>query len=400
MTSEATGCIISGVVALIATYIATFPSIKLAHKIGAVVPPDERRVHKVPLPDLGGAALFIGLLFGLLAGAFFSGLSQIYSIIPQILGIVIGGGAIFFIGLVDDRIDMSPPAKLAGQVLSAMILYFAGDTMYWFKIPFAAFIVLSPTITPLITAIWVIMIENAINLIDGLDGLAAGIVAIASGSFAIYAIKLIDVGLIGSSNPGPLLAAICCGMTLGFLPNNFHPSKIMMGDSGALLLGFLMAAATSVVGGRTPDTSGETYFFFAPLFIPLIILGVPILDVAFAIIRRTYTREGFAYADKGHLHHRLLRLGHGQRRAVAILWLWTVVLSGLVLYPVFDPNGNIVVPFGIAVLLVSLYTWFRPGLGKEGAKPDKNEINIKRLRSENKASVATQKDKLLEDYLE
>ncbi len=370
MAPEIIGCAIAGLVALVVTYIVTLPTIKFAHKHNLVVPPDERKVHKVPLPDVGGAAMFIGFIAGILTGLLFSGLSSIYDLVPQLLGLIIGAGAIFSVGFIDDRLDMSPPAKLAGQVLSAMILYFVGDTMYWFKIPFGSLLVLSPTITPLITAVWVIMIENAINLIDGLDGLAAGIVAIASGSFAIYALKLVDMGLIGTSNFGPLVASICCGIALGFLPNNFHPSKIIMGDSGALLLGFLLAASTSVVGGRTPDTSGEAYFFFAPLLIPIIVLGVPLLDVAFAIIRRSYKREGFAHADKGHLHHRLLRLGHGQRRAVAILWLWTLVLSLVVLVPVFYPNKDIIVPFGIAILLVSLYTWFRPGVGREGGKLD------------------------------
>ncbi len=370
MTSEIVGCLVAGLVALAVTYISTFPTIKIARKVGAVVPPDERKVHKVPLPDLGGVAMFVGLLFGLVVGALFSGLSPVYHLSSQVLGVLIGAAAIFSIGLIDDRVDMSPPAKMAGQVLSAMILYFAGDTMYWFKIPFGSLLLLSPTITPLITAVWVIMIENAINLIDGLDGLAAGIVAIASGSFAVYSLKLVDLGLIGSSNFGPLIASICCGIALGFLPNNFHPSKIIMGDSGALLLGFLLAASTSVVGGRTPNTSGEAFFFFAPLLIPVIILGVPILDVIFAIIRRSYSREGFAHAEKGHLHHRLLRLGHGQRRAVAILWLWTMLLSLLVLVPVFYPNRDVIVPFGAAIMLVSLYTWFRPGLGREGGRLD------------------------------
>jgi UDP-GlcNAc:undecaprenyl-phosphate GlcNAc-1-phosphate transferase len=329
--------------------------------------------------------MFVGLLFGLVVGALFSGLSPVYHLSSQVLGVLIGAAAIFSIGLIDDRVDMSPPAKMAGQVLSAMILYFAGDTMYWFKIPFGSLLLLSPTITPLITAVWVIMIENAINLIDGLDGLAAGIVAIASGSFAVYSLKLVDLGLIGSSNFGPLIASICCGIALGFLPNNFHPSKIIMGDSGALLLGFLLAASTSVVGGRTPDTSGEAFFFFAPLLIPVIILGVPILDVIFAIIRRSYSREGFAHADKGHLHHRLLRLGHGQRRAVAILWLWTMLLSLLVLVPVFYPNRDVIVPFGAAIMLVSLYTWFRPGLGREGGRLDETVTkNLSAIQSTHK----------------
>ena len=140
-----------------------------------------------------------------------------------------------------------------------------------------------------------------------------------------------------------------------------------MGDAGALFLGLLMAAATMVIGGRTPDVSGQTYFFFAPLFIPVFILGVPIADMAFAFIRRTAKGTGFHTPDKDHVHHRLLRLGHGPRRTVVILWAWTAVLSAFLLYPLFDKQGNAVIPFGVIALGLALYTLFHPGLRKEGA---------------------------------
>ena len=134
-----------------------------------------------------------------------------------------------------------------------------------------------------------------------------------------------------------------------------------MGDCGALLLGLLMACSTLLVGGQTPDSaSGSTFFFFAPLFIPFVILGVPILDTAFSIVRRASKRTGLSVADKDHLHHRLMRLGHGQRRSVAILWFWTALLSGFVLYPAYTNKGNGVVPFGIAAMGVALYTVLHP----------------------------------------
>jgi UDP-GlcNAc:undecaprenyl-phosphate GlcNAc-1-phosphate transferase len=135
-----------------------------------------------------------------------------------------------------------------------------------------------------------------------------------------------------------------------------------MGDAGAMLLGILMAGSTMVVGGRTPDVSGETYFFFAPLFIPFFILGVPILDTAFAIVRRMARGSGVSTPDKDHLHHRLIRLGHGHRRSVLILWAWTAILSGFVLYPLFTKHGNAVIPFAALGLGVALYTLFHPGL--------------------------------------
>ena len=149
-------------------------------------------------------------------------------------------------------------------------------------------------------------------------------------------------------------------MCVGFLPHNFNPARIFMGDGGALLLGLLLAVSTSVVGGRADPNlqgyAGQTYFFLAPLFIPLFILGVPILDTLFAIIRRATRRQGVATADKGHLHHRLMELGHGQRRSVVILWAWTALLSAFVLYPVLTQSFMSYVPIGAAMLGLLLYT--------------------------------------------
>jgi UDP-GlcNAc:undecaprenyl-phosphate GlcNAc-1-phosphate transferase len=207
---------------------------------------------------------------------------------------------------------------------------------------------------------------TAINFIDGLDGLAAGIVAIAAGTFFLYTMQLLDLGILTDGNIAPLIAVIVLGMCVGFLPFNFEPAKIFMGDGGALLLGLLMAASTMVVGGRVDQNvqfSGQTYFFFAPLFIPLFILGVPIFDTFVAIVRRAVKRKAPSGADNEHIHHRLVRLGHGQRRSVLILWGWTALLSILVLYPTYsDGRGNALVPVGIAALCLALYTVLHPGV--------------------------------------
>jgi hypothetical protein len=197
------------------------------------------------------------------------------------LGVVLGATIIVGIQFIDDLRDLSPPAKLAGVVLGASVMYFFGLSMFYFRIPFAGFVVLAPDVAPLMTVLWVAGMTQAINLIDGLDGLAAGIVAIAAAAFTIYSQRLSDGGLLAPENIGPLLAVIACGICLGYLPHNVHPAKVFMADSGAYLLGVLMASSTLVVGGRIADQfSGQTYFFYAPIFIPLFILGVPILDVA------------------------------------------------------------------------------------------------------------------------
>jgi UDP-GlcNAc:undecaprenyl-phosphate GlcNAc-1-phosphate transferase len=187
-------------------------------------------------------------------------------------------------------------------------------------------------------------------------------VAIAAGTFFVYSHQLLNSGSINADNSGLLIAIVCLGLCLGFLPHNFHPAKIFMGDAGAMLLGVLMAASTLSVVGQTDNAfSGRTYFTFAPIFIPFFILGIPMLDTAFAIVRRAGRRGNPTKPDKDHLHHRLMRLGHGQRRSVMILWAWTALLSGLVLYPTFSNNqGNAIIPFGVLTLGVLLYTVFAP----------------------------------------
>ena len=170
-----------------------------------------------------------------------------------------------------------------------------GLTIIYFRVPFLGFTVLPPDLSALVSVLWVVGMANAVNLIDGLDGLAAGIVAIASGSFFLYGWRLLEVGVIDASNVGPLVAIVTVGICVGFLPFNFNPASIFMGDSGALMLGLLLAASTMAVGGQSDDPfSGQSWFFFAPLVIPLLILGVPLLDTVLAIIRRVTSRSGVA----------------------------------------------------------------------------------------------------------
>ncbi len=357
------------VVAAVATYLLAFPIRRAAFHFGAVAEPDEFRPQRSPVPTIGGAAMFLGFGVAMLFASQLGALGPVFRGSSEPAGVVVAALVIYLVGLVDDIRDISPPAKVAGQVLAAMVLVFLGVTMYYFKIPFVSTIfVLSPSILPLVTAIWVVAMANAVNLIDGLDGLAAGIIAIAAGTLCIYGLRLEVLGNLSADNLGPVLAAITCGVCVGFLPHNFHPARVFMGDGGALFLGLLMAAATMVIGGRTSangaaatDVTGLTFFRFAPFFIPFFILGVPILDVAFAIVRRTVRGTSFAERDLGHLHHRLVRLGHGHRRAVLILWAWTAVLSIFVLLVTFGLHYSAFVPFGALFLVAVLYTVFLPG---------------------------------------
>ena len=349
------------------TLVATPLFGRLARRLGVMAQPDEeRRVHKVPTPYFGGLAMLVGFLVALFVARGVDGFSQVFegSSIP--IGVAIGAVVITAVGTIDDVRPVSAPAKTAGMVLAGSTLYLLGVTMFFFRIPFAGLVVLSSDLAPLVTVLWVLGMANAVNFIDGLDGLAAGIVAIAAGAFFLYGHRLANPenGVIGADNASPLLAVLVLGICLGFLPYNFHPARIFMGDGGALLLGLLMASSTVLVGGQTDDPySGQAFFFYLPLFIPFFVMGVPILDTLFAIIRRARKRLSPAEADKDHLHHRLMRLGHGHRRSVLILWTWTALLSGFVLYPVYNTGkGDAVVPLGVAALGLVLYTYFHPGV--------------------------------------
>lgn len=343
-----------------------------APRIGAVSMPDSdsRHTHSRPTPTLGGAAMFVGLLAAMLVASRMNQFHEMFDSSSEPLGVLLAAGIMFVVGALDDVREVSPPAKISGQALSGAVLSLMGVTMLYFRIPFAAsdFVVLSPDLAPLITVAWVVVMANAINLIDGLDGLAAGIVVIAGTALFIFADRLFEAGLLDGSNIAPLVAVIAVGMAAGFLPHNLSPARIFMGDAGSMLLGLMLAVATITVGGRVADQfSGQTYFFFAPLAIPIVILGVPILDAVWSFLRRVARRKSFATPDQDHLHHRLVRLGHGPRRSVVILWAWTAVLSGLVLVPTFTNEGNAMVPFGVAALALLLYAYFHPSVRTERA---------------------------------
>ena len=350
--------------AAIATTALLVPLVRmLAVRVGAVVRPDERRVHTRPTPTLGGVGMLAGFLVGMAVAWRLDAFGPVFDNNTEPLGLVIAAVVILVVGVIDDLREVSAPAKASGIVLAASVLVFSGVSILTLRVPFVSTFILDPNWSYLLSVLWVLGMTNAINFIDGLDGLAAGIVAIAAGTFFLYARQLVHEGSLQPGNIGPLIAVLVFGICIGFLPYNVHPARIFMGDGGALLLGLLMAASTMVVGGRTETpVSGQTFFFFAPVFIPLVILGVPILDTAFAIVRRARTRTSPATADKDHLHHRLMRLGHGHRRSVFILWGWTLLLSGFVLYPTYTHKGDAIVPFGIAALGLALYTLLHPGL--------------------------------------
>ncbi len=356
--------LVIGGVAAVVTFAATPFVVRLARARGWEVEPSERRSHVVRTPHVGGLAMILGVLAALLVARLWNAFDPLFARNGEPRGVLIAVVVMFLVGFIDDVHELSAPAKVFGTVVVGVVLVVYGVTMYYFRLPYLDVVVLSDDWKPLVTVVWLLGMTQAINLIDGLDGLAAGIVAIAAGAFFVYSWRLSDEQLLTPPNVGPIVAIIALGVCIGFLPHNFHPAKVFMGDGGSLLLGLLMAIATSVVGGRADPTAqryaGQSYFFLAPLVIPLVILGVPVVDTLFAIVRRATAGSGVATADKRHLHHRLIEMGHGTTRAVLILWTWTALLSAFVLYPVLTQRSFALVPIGAGMLLLALFTVLHP----------------------------------------
>ena len=362
--------LVVGGAAAVATGLATPLARQFAERSGLLTSPDDRDVHDSPTPSIGGPAMLVGLLAGALVAWLIGDFDAVFATRSEMLGVLVAATMMCAVGVVDDIRPVSAPAKLAGMVLAGSTLSLVGVSLVVLRIPFVDVVLLSPDLSALATVLWVVLLANALNLIDGLDGLATGIVAIAATTFVLYAVRLGNEGLLFEGNPGALIAVLVAGICVGFLPHNVHPARIFMGDGGALMLGLLMAASTVSVGGRTDAAySGQSFFFFAPLVIPLVILGVPLFDMLFAVIRRVATPGlSVTVADKDHLHHRLLRLGHGHWRAVLILWAWTALLSGFVLWPTYSGRGDTVVPMGIAGVCLGLFTVLHPRL--RAARPE------------------------------
>lgn len=289
------------IVALLFTPVAIW----LAPKIGAVdIPKDTRRMHTKPMPRFGGMAIFIGITVALLV---FLGNDD------RVFGIIMGGVCIYILGVVDDLKGMPAKVKLLGQIGCASIVFASGIRIQFITNHFGDGHSYLVGITSfIITIIWIVGITNTVNLIDGLDGLAAGVSVIASLSIGYTAY----IHGMGGVTVGMLVIA---GGALGFLPFNFHPAKIFMGDSGSLFLGFMLATF-SILG----PVKGAT---IVATLVPVLVLGIPIFDTAFAILRRIANKRPIMEADKGHLHHRMMAVGLGQRRTVFMIYGISAVMG-------------------------------------------------------------------------
>lgn len=326
------------VVAFLISFSSTPMVISLAHKVNAIdVPKDARRVHKKPTPLMGGLAIFYGFLISVVCFA---------TIDREVMGILIGCAIIVTTGVVDDISDMKPIVKLICQILAASVVIFCGVRIEHFANPLAKwiggpYIVMDFWVSCAVTMVWIVGICNAVNLIDGLDGLAVGVSSIAS--IALLALTIISENL----NVAIITAAVA-GAGFGFLPYNYNPAKIFMGDTGALFLGFILSCIS--IQGMLKMSAVITFA------VPILILGLPIFDTLFAIIRRVLTGHSPMQADRGHLHHRLLDMGFSQRRVVTILYTLTAVLcmTAVVISIKGYERGLVLICSVLLIIIVSL----------------------------------------------
>ena len=318
---------------------ATTPLVaRLARRLGAMDHPGgPRKIHRYATPTLGGVAMLVGFLAAILTASLLPEFDALFASTSEPIALVVGALVIVAIGIADDLVGLPPTVKLAGQIVAALVVAVFGIQLAYFwipGIPGVDILVLSTDLGLLLTVIALVAMINAVNLIDGLDGLAAGVAAIAGGAFFLFAMRS---GMVSEAIPSsaPLVAAMVVGVAVGFLVHNWHPARIFMGDTGAMLLGLLLGAGGVSYVGRTPAPSDVDFYGAMPLLIPALILAVPFLDTAYAVFRRIVRRAPISLADREHLHHRLLRMGHSHRRAVLVLYYWSAVAAFGSVAPVF-----------------------------------------------------------------
>jgi UDP-GlcNAc:undecaprenyl-phosphate GlcNAc-1-phosphate transferase len=321
----------------------------------------ERDVHTRPTPRLGGVAMFLGVVVAFVVASFIPQLSLVFADRGPVLALLGSALLIVAVGVADDLWDLDWLTKLAGQIIAAGLLAWQGFQLS--TLPIGGQVIVSPYISLTITVLAIVLVMNAINFIDGLDGLVAGVVLIANSVFFVYVYILQARAQTEYFNLASLTTAILIGACIGFLPLNFHPAKLFMGDAGALLVGLLMAAsAISVTGEVDPGIVGQpdvfnAYFLAAyiPILLPFAVLIVPLLDFALAVVRRLRAGKSPFTADRKHLHHRLLDMGHSHLHAVLLFYAWTLVVSvGCLLYmflPWYLPTLFIAVGLAICTIV-------------------------------------------------
>ncbi|MFI9236682.1 MraY family glycosyltransferase [Streptomyces sp. NPDC053079] len=370
------------------TYLLTGPVRKFAILAGAMPEIRARDVHREPTPRLGGIAMFGGLCAGLLVAAHLSNLKHVFELSNEPRALLSGAGLIWLLGVLDDKWGVDALVKLGGQMIAAGVMVLQGLTILWIPVPGVGTVSLTPMQGTLLTVALVVITINAVNFVDGLDGLASGMVCIAAAAFFLYAYRMWFGHGLEAAAPATLFAAILMGMCLGFLPHNMHPARIFMGDSGSMLIGLVLAAgAISVTGQVDPDAlklwAGSERAavhtmvpVYIPLLLPLTVIAVPVADLLLAVVRRTWKGQSPFAADRGHLHHRLLEIGHSHSRAVLIMYFWSALIAfGAVAYSVNSASVWILLlvvvlsAVGLVLLLMPRFTPRAPRWAEQFVPP-------------------------------
>jgi UDP-GlcNAc:undecaprenyl-phosphate GlcNAc-1-phosphate transferase len=323
-----------GVIAAGVTFVLTPLARWAALRFGAVAHPRDRDVHASVMPRMGGAAIFLGVAVALLVARQMPTLRATFTEGSETTGVLVAGGLICLLGVVDDRWELDSLTKLAGQVTCAGVMVIVGGVqLLQVYVPFGDIgtVSLGRDLGVPITIFLTVLTVNAINFIDGLDGLAAGVTAIGAGAFFVHSYHLASIGNTDVAAAPTVLTALLAGACLGFLPHNFAPARIFMGDSGSMLVGLMLAAAaTTASSGIDPQAASGlmgSLPLALPLLIPAAVLALPLVDLVLAVFRRVRRRQSPFAPDKEHLHHRLLEIGHTHRRAVLLLYFWSALLA-------------------------------------------------------------------------
>ncbi|CAM3909367.1 MULTISPECIES: MraY family glycosyltransferase [Tsukamurella] len=353
--------LVVGLTAAVVTFFATSLVRVLATRFGAVAVPRTRDVHVVPTPRLGGVGIYIGMALGIFVAAQLPALTRGFVYSRDVIAVVVAGGVIVLVGVIDDRWGIDALTKLVGQIFAAGVLVVMGVSWNVIYNPIAnTTVVLGQLEAGLLTVLLTVATINALNFIDGLDGLLAGVAAIAALSILVFSLGLmLDSGGDAPSYPPAMIAAALFGACMGFLPHNFQPARIFMGDSGSMLLGLTLAAAsTSATGRISANAYGATDMFtlLLPLLLAVAVMFVPMLDLLLAVVRRTRAGVHPFTADKMHLHHRLLQLGHSQRRVVVVIYLWVGVLGLSAAASTLLPPTLVAPLFGAGLLSALVFT--------------------------------------------
>ncbi|MCU1662161.1 MAG: UDP-GlcNAc:undecaprenyl-phosphate/decaprenyl-phosphate GlcNAc-phosphate transferase [Pseudonocardiales bacterium] len=362
--------LLTGLTAAVVTFLLVGPVRVLALRLGAVAWPRGRDVHVTPTPRWGGLAMLGGVLAGVGMAYQLPALRLAFdNNAYEMLGVFGAAVLLAGVGALDDRYELDALTKFAGQTTAAGILVIFGVQWTVFYVPWGgggtgvsgSMLILGQEQGVLLTVLVTVALVNAMNFVDGLDGLAAGIGMIAAAATGLFAIGLVlRVGNDPSAYSPALIAAVLAGACLGFLPHNFNPARIFMGDSGSMLIGLLLAAATTSASGKMAiygANGTDVLALFAPLVVLAAVVAVPLLDLLMAVVRRT--RKGMSpfSPDKMHLHHRLLEIGHSQRRAVLLIYLWAGVLAfGAVALALIDDPFIVLWAVGIGLVVAVLAT--------------------------------------------